>query len=69
MAFFLLYIALYSSEIYPNVKRKKRIRETKHLLTNADCSTDTTAGRTKNTQKRVFEKQKKSFKTAKLKNT
>ena len=50
-------------------KQKSRIRETKHLSTDADSSTDTTVGWTKNTQKRdFFEKRKKSSKTQKLKN-
>ena len=50
-------------------KKKYRIWETKHLLTDADSSTDTTVGSTKNTQKpNFFEKQKKSSKTQKLKN-
>ena len=50
-------------------KEKNRIRETKHLLTNAESSTDTTVGWTKNTQKpKFFEKLKKSSKTQKLKN-
>ena len=31
--------------------KKSRIRETKHLLTDEDSSTDTTVGWTKNTQK------------------
>ena len=48
---------------------KSCIRETKHLSTNADSSTDTTVGWTKNTQKpEFFEKRKKSSKTKKLKN-
>ena len=39
---------------------KYRIRETKHLLTDADSSTNTTVGWTKNTQKPdIFEKRKK----------
>ena len=42
--------------------KKSRIRETKHLSTFADSSTDTTVGWTKNTQKR-----KKSSKMQKLK--
>ena len=47
---------------------KSRIRETKHLSTDADSSTDTTVGWTKNTQKpNFFEKRKKSSKTQKLK--
>ena len=50
-------------------KNKFRIRETKHLSTDADSSTDTTVGWTKNTQKRnFFFKRKKSSKTQKLKN-
>ena len=49
--------------------KKSRIRETKHLSTDADSSTDTTVGWTKNTQKpKIFEKRKKSSKTQKLKN-
>ena len=43
--------------------------ETKHLSTDADSSTNTTVGWTKNTQKPdFFEKRKKSSKTQKLKN-
>ena len=34
--------------------KKSRIRETKHLSTDADISTDTTVGWTKNTQKPKF---------------
>ena len=50
-------------------KKKSRIREKKHLSTDADSSTDTTVGWTKNTQKPdFFEKRKKSSKTQKLKN-
>ena len=49
-------------------KEKSRIRETKHLSTDADSSTDTTVGWTKNTRKLIFfEKRKKSSKTQKLK--
>ena len=48
---------------------KSGIRETKNLSTDADSSTDTTVGWTKNTQKsNFFEKRKKSSKTQKLKN-
>ena len=48
---------------------KSRIRETKHLSTDADSSIDTTVGWTKNTQKsKFFEKRKKSSQTQKLKN-
>ena len=40
--------------------KKSRIWETKHLSTDADGSTDTTVGWTKNTQNpKYFEKQKK----------
>ena len=47
-------------------KKKTRIRETKHLSTNADSSTNTTVGWTKNTQKpNFFFKRKKSSKTQK----
>ena len=50
-------------------KEKSRIRETKHLSTDADSSIDTTVGWTKNTQKPIFfEKRKKSSKMQKLKN-
>ena len=46
--------------------KKSRIRETKHLSTDADSSTDTTVGWTKNTPKpNFFEKRKKSSKTQK----
>ena len=48
--------------------KKSRIRETKHLSTDADISTNTTAGWPKNTQKPKFiEKRKKSSKLEKLK--
>ena len=48
--------------------KKSRIRETKHLSTDADSSTDTTVGWTKNSRKpKFFEKRKKSSKTQKLK--
>ena len=54
---------------YGGEGEKSRIRETKHLSTDADSSTDTTLGWTKNTQKpNFFEKRKKSSKTQKLKN-
>ena len=52
---------------YKTKMKKSRIRETKHLSTDTDSSTDTTVGWTKNTQQK-FEKQKKSSKTQKLKN-
>ena len=49
--------------------KKSHIWETKHLSTDADSSTDTTVGWTKNTRKPKFcEKRKKSSKTQKLKN-
>ena len=45
------------------------MQEPKHLLTDANSSTDTTIGWTKNTQKtEFFEKRKKSSKMQKLKN-
>ena len=48
------------------VNKKSLVWETKHLLTNADSSTDTTVGWTKNTQKpNFFEKQKKTIQKAK----
>ena len=62
----------YKSDKYDGMQsdlEKSRIRETKHLSTDADSSTDTTVGWTKNTQKpKYFEKRKKSSKTQKLKN-
>ena len=49
--------------------KKSRLRETKHLSTDADSSTKAIGGWIKNTQKPdFFEKRKKSFKTQKLKN-
>ena len=49
--------------------KKSRIRETKHLSTNADSSTDAIGGWTKNSQKPdFFDKRKKSPKTQKLRN-
>ena len=50
--------------------KKSSIRETKHLLTDADSSPDTTVGWIKNTQKKHFfgKTKKKSSKTQKLKN-
>ena len=38
--------------------KKSRIRETKHLLTDADSSTNPIGGWTKNTQKPIFLKRK-----------
>ena len=50
-------------------RKKTRIREKKHLSTNADSSTDAIGGWTKNTPKpNFFEKRKKSSKTQELKN-
>ena len=50
-------------------QKKSRIWETKHLSTDADSSTDTTVGCTKNSQKpNFFEKRKKSSQTQELKN-
>ena len=50
-------------------KQKSLIRETKHLSTDADSSTDTIVWWTKNTPKpNFFEKRKKSPITQKLKN-
>jgi hypothetical protein len=52
-----------------NLLQKSRIRETKHLSTDADSSTDAIGGWTKNTPKpNFFDKQKKSPKTQKLRN-
>ena len=39
---------------------KSRIRETKHLSTDADSSTDTTVGWTKNTKNTIFLKNGKN---------
>ena len=48
--------------------KKSRIRETKHLSTDADSSTNATIGWTKNSRTpKFFEKRKKSSKTQKLK--
>ena len=44
---------------------KSRIRETKHLSTDADSSTDTTVGWTKNTQKPKFFLNEKIIQNAK----
>ena len=61
------YYLQYITEQYHT--QKSCIRETKHLSTNVDSSTDTTVGWTKNTQKpKFFEKRKKSSKTQTLKN-
>ena len=50
-------------------KKKSRIRETKHLSTDADSSTDAIGGWNKNTQKHdFFDKRKRSPKTQKLRN-
>ena len=47
-----------------NIKKKSRIQETKHLLTDADSSTNAIGRWTKNTQKPdFFDKRKKSPKT------
>ena len=59
---------IYTLPILPPLKKKSRIREAKHLSTDADSSTDTIVGWTKNTQKpNFFEKRKKSSKTQTLK--
>ena len=51
-------------------KKKSRIRETKHLSTDADSSTDTKVGWTKNSQKpNFFEKQKKIIQNAQSQKT
>ena len=67
-----LSIIFHSSKFHESFqifKKKYRIRETKNLSTDADSSTDTTVGWTKNTPKpNFFEKRKKSSKTQKLKN-
>ena len=48
-----------------HTSKKSRIRETKHLSTDADSSTDTTVGWTKNTQNPKFFKKQKKQKNAK----
>ena len=59
----------YRHDLLETKAKKSRIRETKHLSTDADSSTDTTVGWTKNSRKpKFFEKRKKSSKTQKLKN-
>ena len=45
--------------------KKSHIRETKHLLTDADSSTDAIGGWTKNTQKPDFFEKRLSHKIAK----
>ena len=47
---------------------KSRIRETKHLLTDVDSSTDTTVGWTKNTRKPKFFEKVKNSQNAKTQN-
>ena len=50
------------------LNKKSRIRETQHLLTDADSSINTIVGWTKNTPKNdFFERREKSSKTQKLK--
>ena len=50
------------------LKKKSRIRETRHLSTDADSSTDAIEGWTKDSKKPdFFEKRKKSSKMQKLK--
>ena len=51
------------------LRKNSRVQETKHLSTDADISTDTTVGWTKNSRKpNFFEKRKKSSKMQKLQN-
>ena len=66
---FIIHKAWYQLCNFKSLKKKSLIRETKNLSTDADSSTDTTVGWTKNTQKpNFFEKRKKLSKTEKLKN-
>ena len=51
-----------------SLKKKSRLRETKHLSNNADSSTDTTVGWTKNTQNPIFWKNRKFIQNAKKQN-
>ena len=50
-----------------DIAEKSRIRETKHLSTDADSITDTTVGWTKNTKNQIFLKNRKNH--PKLKNS
>ena len=60
---------MYRPKIYQSQK-KSRIRETKHLSTNADSSTNTIVGWTKNTPKPFFLKNGKIHKkNAKIRDT
>ena len=62
------FLKLYFTIFWGSSLKKSRIRETKNLSTDADSSTDTTVGWTKNSQKpKFFEKRKKSSKTQKVK--
>ena len=55
--------------VQPFMLEKSHVRETKHLSTNADSSTDTTVGWTKNTQKPEFKKKtEKIIQNAKTQN-
>ena len=55
-----------SLELFDVEAKKSRIRETKHLSTDADSSTDAMGGWTKNTQKPdFFEKTEKIIQKAK----
>ena len=66
-AFLKLTNAMACVKIILNVKQKSCIRETKHLSTDADSSTDAIEGWTKNTPKTIFfEKWEKSSKAQKL---
>ena len=52
---------MFTKYIVKNINKKSRIRETKHLSTDADSSTDAIGWWTKNTQKpNFFEKRKKN---------
>jgi hypothetical protein len=64
------FIEIFYPHLYFNLlSEKSRIRETKHLSTEADSSTDAIGGWTKNTPKPdLIEKRKKSSKTQKFKN-
>ena len=51
---------LFGFGLPPKSLKKSRIRETKHRSTDADSSTDTTVGWTKNSQKPIFLKNGKN---------
>ena len=62
-------IRQWTTKLEQSSEKKSRIREVKHLSTDADISTDAIRGCTKNSPKPdFFEKREKSSKMQKLKN-